>query len=231
MRRDREIGGIDQVMQALPDRWRQELEPEVMAGGGQDQQADQREYPKEFKGKARDLPKTRIGIEQTHIFVGAGKVEVPVQDVARMGDRDKGGHHPEMTSIVKQGQEPSIEPCGRTDAQDHRQHHERTGPKGAGIVDLRVDGAFVAQNLRRDIQEDPQKQGDACEHDGVVEPLVVVPLNGGVFDAHWFAPSLSWTGATSAGHSCRTDRPSATMTTMARLIRIAAVPCAARTGR
>ncbi|KAG1648688.1 hypothetical protein GQR58_029651 [Nymphon striatum] len=62
---------------------------------------------------------------------------------------------------------------------------QRQSPEGPRIMDLRIDRVFVAKQPRTKVQKYRQEQYHARQHDPVIKPLVTVPLNGGVLDAHW----------------------------------------------
>ncbi len=49
------IGGVDRHMQRLPDRGRQEIQPEIMAGGRHQEHDDERAEPQNLERKADEL--------------------------------------------------------------------------------------------------------------------------------------------------------------------------------
>ncbi len=60
MQDDRGIGGIDAHVDCLPDGWRQEGKPEIVAGDGQHDKDHQREDAEQLEGETGDPVKTRI---------------------------------------------------------------------------------------------------------------------------------------------------------------------------
>ena len=203
---DAGIGRIDQHMQRLPHRRRQEFQPEIMAGGGEDEEHDQREDAERLEGEAADLAEAGVGGEERLEIGRRREGEIPVDDEACMGERDEGGQHAEMAAIIKQRQEAPVEPGERADSEDHAQHQEGAGAEGAGIVDVgrnRLREVEGSGNVAREQQQIGRRAGDQHR---IVEPLIIVPLDRRVFDAHpRFSPGWSMRmGVTLAGHVWRT---------------------------
>ena len=95
------------------------------------------------------------------------------------GDQEEG--HAEVTPVVQQRHKPAVDPAQGPDDQDEMEHDQRQRPRSADDQRFRADGR-VKDQLKGREQGEVNRNGD--QHDPVVTPLLAVPLNGGVLNAH-----------------------------------------------
>ena len=182
------IGEVDSHVQSLPDPRRQEIQPEIVAGGGHQKQDEQRGEAERLEGEADEFPVSRPIRELRREFRQIVQHPVIVEQEPGVDRRDAEGQHPEMAPVVEVRQEAGIEPRQRADRQHHGQHE-----KGANAESAQPDVERARQALRR--REPPGDRGETAdeqryggEQNGVVDELGPVPLHGAVFDAHQRSP-------------------------------------------
>ncbi len=118
---------------------REEGEPEVVAGGGERPQDQQRRDAEGDEGKAAELPEARVGGEQRLPGRDRAEGEVPAEHMGGVGGRDRRGHHPEVAAVVEQRQEATVEPGERADRERERQQHEGAAAPGLDRERLGVE--------------------------------------------------------------------------------------------
>jgi len=104
------IGDIDAHMQRLPNRWGQKTQPKIMTGHRHNEQDDKRHNSQPFEGKSeKGGGVVGAGYQRNQRIDGAERM-VPLAHDVHMRQRDKKGHHPEMSAVVEQGNEPLVQP-------------------------------------------------------------------------------------------------------------------------
>jgi hypothetical protein len=168
-------------VQALPDRWRQVGEPEIVAGGGHEEENDERDQAQWLERKPRQLtPASVRGQDADQRVDDSQGVELDDRE-ATMGESEGEHRHAEMAAVVEQRQEAPIEPRQRPDREDDVQQQHRRGTESTD--EERLDRHLWRQG-RAGRNEQRQIDHDGGEQGQVVEPLLPVPSDGPIGVAH-----------------------------------------------
>jgi len=209
MRDNRQVGGIQRHMQALPGRRRQEAQPEVVTCGREQQHDEQGEHAENFERKTVDLKKAGIASQQHLETVVWTVAKIPIQRGVSMGRRDGRGEHTQMAAIVKQRQKPRIQPRGGTDRQDHRQQQKRTRAERIHAHRIVVERQRQVLKRWRDPQEYADIDANNPKGDRIVNDLGDIPANGNVTLGHF--GGANWICGPSVGPTGRSARDSSTI--------------------
>ena len=121
---------------------------------------------------------------------------------AKSRERGQEHRHAEVAAVVEQGQKAAVQPAERADAEDDVQHQERRGAERAD--EQRLDGHVRIDERASDGEDRDVATEQQCE-DGVVPPLLRVPADGAVGDAHDDAPRGSSAPGAARGTVATTD--------------------------
>ncbi len=199
MHHDEPVGGVKRHVQSLPDRWRQEDEPIVMAGRRHQEQDEERDDAQRLEGKADEL--AVVGKLGQLVVKARQRVldRVPLDHERGVHEGDEEGQHAEMTPVVQHRQETAIEARQRPDRKNDRQHEECAAAEGA---DAQIDRGrqilgWVEPMGQDQIAADVERHAD--EQDAVVNELRPVPLHGAKRGTHGLSSSAARGGSALGG--------------------------------
>ena len=181
VRQDEGVSHVDAHVERFPNRGREGVEPEVVAGGGHEKEDEEREESELLKGEVGEAIDALIGGEQADQRVGvAAGMELDEGEEA-MGKGYPEHEDAEVTAVVEQRQEPRVEAAEGTDGEDDVEHQKGECAESANEKSLRRGGGMeegAGAGEGRQIQDDTRGEGE------IVDPLLTIPGDGLVGEAH-----------------------------------------------
>src|SRR5579871_1176158 len=174
-------------MDALPNRGREIVQPEIVAGDGHEEEDREREESEDLKRKIGEAEEARVADEEADQRVQvAQRVELKNRKCAvPQGEHEHGDA--EVAAVVEQRQKSAVEPAQGADAEDDVQQEKRGGAESA---DQQGFGGGVGVDQRPDSHEEREVQRQSAGEDAVVNLLGAVPTHRQIADTHWYCSQL-----------------------------------------
>ncbi len=180
---DQRVSNVDQHVQPLPDWCSQTGQPEIVAGGRHQEQNQERQKAQWLKRKPVQAVIPRVADEEADQRVQDAESMKLEEREPPVSQRNEKHRDAEMTAIVKQRQEGTVQPAKRTHDQDHMQHEQGAGPQPS-------DEQCLYRGVRMDESSETDKDAEIDEYEGEHQQVVVsflpVPSDGPIAVAHSF---------------------------------------------